>query len=82
VTCDDVVIAIAAAAHLRRAILLYCSSRTVAASLALLLLHAAPKTHSRLDYESYPICGWLGSRVVSMLESGAEGLGSNRDAVW
>jgi len=48
--------------------------------------HAPPVTSSAFDghfligYTSY---GWLGSRVVSMLHSGAEGPGSNRshDAV-
>jgi len=42
--------------------------------------------HSQLlktNFSSYTCMGWLGSRVVSVLDSDAEGLGSNRsrDAV-
>ena len=42
-----------------------------------------PRRRRAVDFHAVQLLGWLGSRVVSVLDSGAEGPGSNRsrDAV-
>jgi len=52
--------------------------RLVLSHAALSALDHAPPGHHAVINLGRPVCGWLGNRMVSVLDSGAEGLGSDR----
>jgi len=52
--------------------------RLVLSHAALSALDHAPPGHHAVINLRRPVCGWLGSRVVSVLNSGTDRLGSNR----